>query len=198
MIVGRDTEDLSEEQVAKAAIETVAENTSDGTVAPLLFMAVGGAPLGFLYKGINTLDSMVGYKNEVYLFFGRFSAKLDDAANFIPARVSAFLMIGASALLGMDFRNAWRIFRRDRFNHASPNSAQTEAVCAGALDIQLAGDAYYFGKLYPKKTIGDRLRAIRYEDIASANRLLYGTAALCLLVSLTLRAAIYLMIGVYI
>ena len=121
MIVGRDTEDLSEEQVAKAAIETVAENTSDGTVAPLLFMAVGGAPLGFLYKGINTLDSMVGYKNEVYLFFGRFSAKLDDAANFIPARVSAFLMIGASALLGMDFRNAWRIFRRDRFNHASPN-----------------------------------------------------------------------------
>lgn len=198
MIVGRDTEHLSEEQVAKAAIETVAENTSDGTVAPLLFMAVGGAPLGFLYKGINTLDSMVGYKNEVYLFFGRFSAKLDDAANFIPARVSAFLMIGASALLGMDFRNAWRIFRRDRFNHASPNSAQTEAVCAGALDIQLAGDAYYFGKLYPKKTIGDRLRAIRYEDIASANRLLYGTAALCLLVSLTLRAAIYLMIGVYI
>ena len=198
MIVGRDTEDLSEEQVAKAAVETVAENTSDGTVAPLLFMAVGGAPLGFLYKGINTLDSMVGYKNEVYLFFGRFSAKLDDAANFIPARVSAFLMIGASVLLGMDFRNAWRIFRRDRFNHASPNSAQTEAVCAGALDIQLAGDAYYFGKLYPKKTIGDRLRAIRYEDIASANRLLYGTAALCLLVSLTLRAAIYLMIGVYI
>ena len=198
MIVGRDTEDLSEEQVAKAAVETVAENTSDGTVAPLLFMAVGGAPLGFLYKGINTLDSMVGYKNEVYLFFGRFSAKLDDAANFIPARVSAFLMIGASVLLGMDFRNAWRIFRRDRFNHASPNSAQTEAVCAGALDIQLAGDAYYFGKLYPKKTIGDRLRAIRYEDIASANRLLYGTAALCLLVSLALRAAIYLMIGVYI
>ena len=198
MIVGRDTEDLSEEQVAKAAVETVAENTSDGTVAPLLFMAVGGAPLGFLYKGINTLDSMVGYKNEVYLFFGRFSAKLDDAANFIPARVSAFLMIGASVLLGMDFRNAWRIFRRDRLNHASPNSAQTEAVCAGALDIQLAGDAYYFGKLYPKKTIGDRLRAIRYEDIASANRLLYGTAALCLLVSLALRAAIYLMIGVYI
>lgn len=194
-IVGRDTDRLSEEQVAKAAVETVAENTSDGTAAPLLFMAVGGAPLGFFYKGINTLDSMVGYKNDAYLFFGRFSAKLDDAVNFVPARISALLMIGAGALLGMDWKNAWRIFRRDRLNHASPNSAQTEAVCAGALRIQLAGDAYYFGKRYPKKTIGDALREIRYEDIAAANRLLYGTAALCLVVCLGLRAAIYLMIG---
>lgn len=197
MIVGRDTAHLSEEQVVKAAIETVAENTSDGTVAPLLFMAIGGAPLGFFYKGINTLDSMVGYKSDRYLFFGRFSAKLDDVANFLPSRISAMLMILASAMLGMDYRNAYRMFKRDRFNHASPNSAQTEAVCAGALDIQLAGDAYYFGKLYPKKTIGDPIRPVCFEDIAASNRLLYGTAVLCLLVALALRAAIYLMTGAF-
>lgn len=190
-IVGRDTEHLDETQVAKAAIETVAENTSDGTVAPLLFMAMGGAPLGFLYKAINTLDSMVGYKNDAYLFFGRFSAALDDLANVIPARMSAVLMILASLFLGLDYRNACRIFRRDRFNHASPNSAQTEAVCAGALDIQLAGDAYYFGKRYRKKTIGDAIKPVSYQDIAAANRLLYGTALLCLLVSLVIRVATY-------
>lgn len=195
MIVGRDTERLNEEQIAKAAVETVAENTSDGTVAPLLYMAIGGAPLGFLYKSINTLDSMIGYKNDVYLFFGRFSAKLDDAANFIPSRISALLMILASVFLRLDYRGAWRIFRRDRFNHASPNSAQTEAVCAGALGIQLAGDAYYFGKLYPKKTIGDAKRPISFEDIAAANRLLYGTAALCFLTGLAIRALLYWMMG---
>lgn len=194
MIVGRDTENLSEEQVAKAAVETVAENTSDGTVAPMLFMAVGGAPLGFLYKAVNTLDSMVGYKNDKYLFFGRFSAKLDDAVNFIPARLAGVMMILAAFILGMDGKNAYKIFKRDRFNHASPNSAQTEAVCAGALNIQLAGDAYYFGKLYPKKTIGDKNRSVCYEDIAEANRLLYGAAALCLLFCLAVRAAIYLII----
>lgn len=191
MIVGRDTGHLSSEQVAKAAVETVAENTSDGTAAPLFFMALGGAPLGFFYKGINTLDSMVGYKNDRYMFFGRFSAKLDDAANFIPARLCALLMTAASGFLGMDMKNAWRIFRRDRFNHASPNSAQTEAVCAGALDIQLAGDAYYFGRLYPKKTIGDSIRPVSCEDIPAANRLMYVTALLCLLVSLMLRMAVY-------
>jgi adenosylcobinamide-phosphate synthase len=178
MIVGRDTQDLSLEQVTKAAVETVAENTAVGTVAPLLFMALGGAPLGFFYKAINTMDSMIGYKNDRYLYFGRFAAKLDDAVNYIPARLSAYLMILASFLLKLDYRNAWRVFRRDRYNHASPNSAQTESVCAGALDIQLAGDAYYFGKLYKKKTIGDPLRPVVYEDIYSANRLLYGTAYL--------------------
>lgn len=185
MIVGRDVQNLSLEQVTKAAVETVAENTSDGTVAPLLFMAVGGAPLGFFYKAINTMDSMIGYKNDKYLYFGRFAAKLDDAVNYIPARISAFLMIAASGLLSLDYKNAWRIFKRDRFNHSSPNSAQTESVCAGALDIQLAGDAYYFGKLYPKKTIGDPIRSIAYDDIRLANRLLYGTAfltfALCII-----------------
>lgn len=178
MIVGRDTADLSPEQVTKATVETVAENTSDGTVAPLLFMAIGGAPLGFFYKSINTMDSMIGYKNDKYLYFGRFAAKLDDAVNYIPARISALLMIVASAILKLDYRNAWRIFRRDRYNHTSPNSAQTESVCAGALGIQLAGDAYYFGKLYPKKTIGDARRPITYDDIRLANQLLYGTAYL--------------------
>lgn len=184
MIVGRDTANLSAEQVAKAAVETVAENTSDGTVAPMVFMAIGGAPLGFLYKAINTMDSMIGYKNDRYLYFGRFAAKLDDLVNFIPARLSGLLMILASWAVGMDGKNAARIFLRDRFNHASPNSAQTEAVCAGALGIQLAGDAYYFGRLYPKKTIGDDLRPVEREDIARANRLLYGTAWLCLILCL--------------
>ncbi len=178
MIVGRDVQDLNMEQVTKAAVETVAENTSDGTVAPLLFMTIGGAPLGFFYKAVNTLDSMIGYKNERYFYFGRFAAKLDDAANYVPSRVSAFLMVLASFLVRLDYRSAWRIFRRDRYNHASPNSAQTESVCAGALNIQLAGDAYYFGKLYPKKTIGDAIRPVVYDDIRSANRLLYGTAYL--------------------
>lgn len=185
MIVGRDTENLSMQQVAKATVETIAENTSDGTVAPLIFMAIGGAPFGFLYKAINTMDSMIGYKNDRYLYFGRFAAKLDDVANYIPARVSALMMILASFFLKMDYKNAYRIFKRDRYNHASPNSAQTEAVCAGALQIQLAGDAYYFGKLYKKKNIGDAIRPVEYEDIARANRLLYGTAwvstVLCLL-----------------
>lgn len=178
MIVGRDVQNLNMEQVTKAAVETVAENTSDGTVAPLLFMALGGAPLGFFYKAINTMDSMIGYKNDRYLYFGRFAAKLDDIVNYIPARVSALLMIITSLILRMDYRGAWRIFLRDRYHHASPNSAQTESVCAGALNIQLAGDAYYFGKLYPKKTIGDPVRSITFEDIRSANRLLYGTAYL--------------------
>lgn len=185
MIVGRDVQNLNMEQITKATVETVAENTSDGTVAPLLFMAFGGAPLGFFYKAINTMDSMIGYKNDQYFYFGKFAAKLDDFVNYIPARISAYLMILASCLLKLDHRNARLIFKRDRYNHASPNSAQTESVCAGALDIQLAGDAYYFGKLYPKKTIGDPLRPISYHDICLANRLLYGTAyltfALCII-----------------
>lgn len=175
-IVGRDVDELNEEEVTKAAVETVAENTADGTVAPLLFLLLGGAPFGFFYKAVNTMDSMVGYKNDRYLYFGRTAAKLDDAANFVPARLAALLMILAAFLLRLSGRNAWRIFWRDRFNHASPNSAQTESVCAGALEIQLAGDAYYFGKLYPKKTIGDAVKPIDFSHIQEANRLLYGTA----------------------
>nr|WP_312091761.1 adenosylcobinamide-phosphate synthase CbiB [Aminipila sp.] len=182
MIVGRDTVNLTEEGIVKAAVETVAENTSDGTVAPMLFIAIGGAPLGFLYKAVNTMDSMIGYKNDKYLYFGRFAAKLDDVLNYIPARLSGIFMIVAAFFCRLDFKNAGRIFIRDRYNHASPNSAQTEAVCAGALNVQLAGNAYYFGKLYEKKTIGDDMRPIEKRDIILSNRLLYGTAWITLMV----------------
>lgn len=178
MIVGRDTERLDEEGIAKAAIETVAENTSDGVIAPMLYLALGGPVLGFFYKAVNTMDSMIGYKNEKYLYFGRAAAKLDDAVNYIPARVSACLMIAAAFFLGGDFlgRNAVRIYRRDRRKHASPNSAQTESVCAGALGIRLAGDASYGGKTVKKPYIGDASRGVEYEDIRRANRMMYVTA----------------------
>ena len=194
MIVGRDTERLTEEGVAKAAVETVAENTSDGIVAPLIFLALGGPALGFFYKAVNTMDSMVGYKNEQYLYFGRTAARLDDVLNFLPSRISAWLMILAAAILGMDGKNAKRIYLRDRKNHASPNSAQTEAVMAGALRVQLAGDAWYFGELYKKPTIGDPFRAVEPEDIVRANRLMYLTSALALAVCGILRAVICLLV----
>ena len=194
MIVGRDTERLTEEGVAKAAVETVAENTSDGIVAPLIFLALGGPALGFFYKAVNTMDSMVGYKNERYLYFGRTAARLDDMLNFLPSRISAWLMILAAAILGMDGKNAKRIYLRDRKNHASPNSAQTEAVMAGALRVQLAGDAWYFGELYKKPTIGDPFRAVEPEDIVRANRLMYLTSALALAVCVILRAVICLLV----
>lgn len=181
MIVGRDTDCLDEEGVTRAAVETVAENTSDGVIAPMLYLALGGPVLGFFYKAVNTMDSMVGYKNEKYLYFGRAAAKLDDAVNWIPARISACLMIAAAFLAGRDFsgRDAVRIYRSDRRNHASPNSAQTESVCAGALGIRLAGDAVYFGKTVRKPYIGEELRRVEYEDIKRVNRLLYITAWLC-------------------
>ena len=178
MIVGRDTKALDEAGVTKAAVETVAENTSDGIIAPLFYMAIGGPVLMFFYKGVNTMDSMVGYKNEKYLNFGRYAAKFDDIMNYIPARISAWLMIAASYVCGFDGKNAAKIYKRDRYNHASPNSAQTEAVMAGALDIQLAGNAYYFGKLYEKPTIGDNIRPVESQDIKRANRLLYVSAAM--------------------
>ena len=176
MIVGRDTQSLTVEGVTKAAVETIAENTSDGTLAPMLYMFIGGPVLGWFYKAVNTMDSMVGYKNEKYIHFGRYAAKFDDVMNYIPARLCGLLMIFASYILKMDWKNAKKIFLRDRFNHASPNSAQTEAVMAGALRIQLAGDAWYFGKRYEKPTIGDALRPVEIEDIPRANKLLYATA----------------------
>lgn len=183
MIVGRDTDRLTEEGVTRAAVETVAENTSDGVIAPLLFMMVFGVAGGFFYKAVNTMDSMLGYKNDTYCYFGTCAAKLDDVMNFIPARISAVAMILVSYLLGcfvkvIDGKHAVQIFERDRYKHASPNSAQTEAVCAGALSIELAGDAFYFGKLYQKPTIGDALRKITPDDIRYANQLLYGTGFL--------------------
>ena len=182
MIVGRDTQSLTEEGVTKAAVETVAENASDGVIAPMLYMAIGGAFLGFGYKAVNTMDSMVGYKNEKYQYFGTAAAKFDDVVNYIPARLSAWLMILASAITHMDWKNAKKIFLRDRYNHKSPNSAQTESVMAGALDVQLAGDAWYFGKLCKKPTIGDAIREIEPEDIRRSHTLLYMTAVLALVV----------------
>ena len=184
MIVGRDTESLSEEGVVKAAVETVAENTSDGVIAPMIFTAIGGPVLGFLYKAVNTMDSMIGYKNDKYLYFGRAAAKLDDFVNFIPARISAYLMILASFMGGKDYngKKAKEIFKRDRFNHASPNSAQTESVCAGALGVRLAGDASYFGKIVKKPYIGDADRNIQRDDIKRACRLMYITAFLCMII----------------
>ena len=194
MIVGRDTDCLTEEGVAKAAVETVAENSSDGVIAPLFYLAIGGAPLGLCYKAVNTLDSMVGYKNDKYLDFGRASAKLDDVWNFVPARLAALVTVLASFLCGLDGKNGWRIFRRDRKKSASPNSAQTESVYAGALGLQLLGDAVYFGKTVRKAPIGEPLRAIAPRDIARANRLLYVSAACFLVLSLAARAAVVLLL----
>ena len=187
MIVGRDTERLDEAGVIRAAVETVAENTSDGVIAPLLFMAFFGGTGGFFYKAVNTMDSMVGYKNDIYQYFGTAAAKWDDFVNFIPARVSAVMMTAASFFCGRKMREAWRIFRRDRFCHASPNSAQTEAVMAGALQIQLAGEAWYFGKRYQKPTIGDDIRPVELADIARSNRLMMATFFLTAAVVLVLK-----------
>ncbi len=192
MIVGRDTACLNEEGIAKAAIETVAENTSDGVIAPMLYTAIGGPIFGFFYKAINTMDSMIGYKNEKYLYFGRAAAKLDDFVNFIPARVSAYFMIAASFLGGKSFsgRHAFYIYKKDNRKHASPNSAQTESVCAGALRIQLAGDASYFGKVVKKPYIGEALRKVEYEDIKRVNQLLFLTAWISEIVCLLLMMLI--------
>ena len=195
MIVGRDTKNLDDIGVTKAAVETVAENTSDGILAPMLFMVIGGPVLGFFYKAVNTMDSMVGYKNEKYLYFGRAAAKFDDILNYIPARISAWMMIFSCLFSGLDAKEAYRIYKRDRYNHASPNSAQTEAVMAGALHIQLAGDAWYFGKLYKKKTIGDAVRAVEYEDIRRANRLLYVTSFFTILLFGALRLLLIMTVG---
>lgn len=196
MIVGRDTERLDEAGIARAAVETVAENTSDGVIAPMFYLVLGGGVLGVLYKTINTMDSMIGYKNEKYLDFGRYAAKLDDIANYIPSRLAALMMIAGTAICRWIFfdetayinrssgtilynvRNAWCIYRRDRYKHASPNSAQTESACAGALGLRLAGDAWYFGRKVEKPYIGDELRSIEAEDIRRANRLLYATSVL--------------------
>lgn len=193
-IVGRDTQALSEEGVTKAAVETVAENFSDGVAAPLLYMLIGGAPLALCYKAINTMDSMVGYKNQRYLHFGRAAAKLDDLANYLPSRLAALFWIIAAALTGQDAPHAFKIWRRDRRNHASPNSAQTESACAGALRVQLAGPAYYFGEYYDKPTIGDALRPVEPRDILRANRMLFAASGLALVVGLVVRGTILWML----
>ena len=190
MIVGRDTQHLDGPAVTRAAVETVAENTSDGIEAPLLFLTIGGAPLGFFYKAVNTMDSMLGYVEPPYRNIGLVPAKMDDFFNFIPARISALFMLAAGGLLGLDVKNGWKIFKRDRFNHASPNSAQTESVCAGLLGIRLAGDAWYHGVLHKKKFIGDPLRPVEEADIPRSGRLLYAAAALSLMACVLLKILI--------
>lgn len=190
-LVGRDTQNLSESEIAKADVETIAENTADGIIAPMFFIALGGAPLGFAYKAVNTLDSMVAYRNDELIHIGHASAKLDDVCNFIPARLAAAMMILASAILRFDVKGAVRIFKRDRFNHLSPNSAQTEAVAAGALNIQLGGTHEYFGKPVVKPTIGDDIRPVEYEDIRRTNQLLYVSAFLSLIVCCGISYFIY-------
>ena len=187
-IVGRDTAELTAEGVTKAAVETVAENASDGVIAPLLYMLIGGAPLALTYKAINTMDSILGYKNEKYLYFGRVPAKLDDVANYIPSRLAGLLWVAAAAFTHNDAKGAWKIWRRDRRNHASPNSAQTESACAGALGVQLAGPAYYFGEYYAKPTIGDALRPIEPEDILRANQMMYVASSFALAWGCAFRA----------
>lgn len=187
MIVGRDTQSLSEAGVIKAAVETIAENTSDGIIAPMIFMVIGGPILGYFYKAVNTMDSMVGYKNEKYMYFGRAAAKFDDVMNYLPSRISAWMMIAAAPLAGLDAKEGRRIFKRDRRKHASPNAAQTESVMAGVLHVQLVGPAWYFGKRYEKPTIGDDIRQIEVEDIVRANRLLYMTSAVSLVIFCVIR-----------
>ena len=186
MIVGRDTQALDADAVTRAAVETVAENCSDGVIAPMLYFALGGGPLALAYKAVNTMDSMLGYVEPPYKNVGLVPARMDDVFNFLPARISGLLMLLAGGLLGLNFKNGWKIFLRDRYNHASPNSAQTESACAGLLGLRLAGDAYYHGVLHKKKYIGDALRPITPEDIPLSNRLMYATAILTLAVCLIL------------
>ena len=195
-IVGRDTKDLDEAGVIRASVETVAENSSDGVTAPLFYMLTGGAPLALAYKAINTMDSMIGYRNEQYLYFGRAAARLDDAANFLPSRITAMFWIAAAFFDSeADGRHAWKIFRRDRYRHSSPNSAQTESACAGALHIRLAGPASYFGKKVNKPWIGDDDRPVEAEDIRRSVRLMWISCLLALIALAGLRCLILLIIG---
>ena len=186
MIVGRDTQALDADAVTRAAVETVAENCSDGVIAPMLYFALGGGPLAFAYKAVNTMDSMLGYVAPPYQNVGLVPARMDDVCNYLPARISGIMMLLAGGLLGLNFRNGWKIFLRDRYNHASPNSAQTESVCAGLLGLRLAGDAWYHGVLHKKKYIGEALRPITPEDIPLSDRLMYATAVLTLVICLIL------------
>ena len=192
MIVGRDTKQLDEHGVVRAAVETVAENTSDGVIAPLFYMMLFGAVGGFVYKAVNTMDSMIGYKNDKYLYFGRFAAKLDDVVNFIPARIGGCLMVVSAGIAQYSIWNAWKIFKSDRKKHSSPNAAQTESACAGALKVALSGDNYYFGKLVHKPQIGEAIRPLEAGDIGRSNILLYITAFLMVIIVLLIRLIIML------
>lgn len=181
-IVGRDTRNLSYKEIIKATVETIGENLSDGVIAPIIYVFIGGVPLGICYKAINTLDSMIGYRNETFEYFGKFAAKLDDVVNFIPSRITALLMIFSTLFIGENTKEGIRIYKRDRLNHKSPNSAQTESVCAGVLGIQLGGDNYYNGKLVHKDTIGDNINEPVIDYIIRTNRLMYGTTILTIVI----------------
>jgi adenosylcobinamide-phosphate synthase len=190
-IVGRDTENLNTDGVTRAAVETVAENASDGVTAPLLYLFLFGGTGGVIYKTINTLDSMLGYKNEKYIDFGRASAKADDAINFLPSRLCALFMIFSAKILEYDSKNAWMIYKRDRFNHSSPNSAQTESAAAGALRLRLGGGAFYGGVFYDKLFIGDDIKQIEIEDIISSHKLLNMTAIITFVFGMLIRGVMY-------
>lgn len=190
MIVGRDTQSLTKEGIIKAAVETVAENSSDGVVAPLIYILIFGPVGGVVYKAVNTMDSMIGYVEEKYFYIGKFAAKLDDVLNYIPARISGILVIISAFILRYDYKNAFMIFKRDRRKHASPNSAQTESAMAGALGVQLAGDATYFGVVHKKPYIGDKKREIENEDIKRANDIMYTMTIICLVVGLVIRSVV--------
>ena len=181
-LVSRDTGTMDEKMIIRSTMETISENTVDGIVAPMLYMFLGGLPLSMTYKAINTFDSMVGYKNEIYMDFGKFSAKLDDVANFIPARITGILIVIASMILGYDYKNSLKIFIRDRKNHSSPNSGHAEAGVAGALGVQFGGRVSYFGKEVDKPVIGDKAKDFELEDIKKNIKIMYAASFLSLVV----------------
>lgn len=193
-IVGRDTASLDKEAILKAVIETIAENMADGVIAPLFYVGLGGAPLAFAYKAVNTMDSMFGYKNEKYMDFGYFPAKLDDVFNYIPARLAAYFTVVAAYLLGFDGEKCFKIYNRDKYNHSSPNSAHPEAAFAGALGIRLGGANFYFGKLVEKPTIGDALDPVTVDKVYVANKLLYGATTIGWLMALLINKLLYIFI----
>lgn len=186
-LVSRDTDVMTDEDIVKAAIETIAENLGDGVIAPMIYVMIGGAPLGWYYKSVNTLDSMVGYKNDKYQHYGYFSAKWDDVLNYIPARLTAFFILIAGFFLRLDVKMGWRMLKRDRKNHASPNSAYPESTAAGLLRIQLGGKASYFGKVSMKPTMGDPLKTIDVDDLKKCSRLLYGTSLVGFIILYTIK-----------
>ena len=193
-VVGRDTENLDETGIVRAAVESASSNTCDGSIAPLMFLILGGAPLGWLYKAVSTMDSMVGYVDEPYKNFGLIPARADDVLKFIPARISALIMLISGFILNLNVSNGWKIFKRDRYNHKSPNSGQTESACAGLLGVQLGGSASYRGVVHMNKTIGDPIRSIEPNDIVRSCKLLFNTAILAAVLFIGMRLALALAI----
>ena len=182
-IVGRDVDKLEMPEIVRGTVETIAENTSDGVIAPLFYMIIGGAPLAMAYKAINTMDSMIGYKNEKYLYFGKAAAILDDIVNFVPARITGYLMVVGAVALRLDWKSSFKILKRDNKKHSSPNSGYPEAAAAGALGVRLGGSNSYFGVQSQKPFIGERTREFEVEDISRVSRLMYATTILFLYIA---------------